>query len=82
MDTEQRIRDFILQELAFDQPDLELEGDTPLIKTGIVDSLGIVRLIGYLDEEFGVKVAADEMVLSNFETVGAIRRLVDKHSPE
>jgi acyl carrier protein len=73
---EQEIKGYILSQFLLDQPGATVDNDLPLIRQGIVDSLGIFLLITFLNERFGVEVEPDEVVLENFETVAAIKRLV------
>jgi len=76
-ETEQAIADYIRNEFLRDQPDIVLAKDEPLIQTGIIDSLGIFVLIGFLEERFNVAVEPGDVVLENFETIDAITALVD-----
>jgi acyl carrier protein len=73
---ESAVRDYIIKEFMYDRPEVALANDLPLIKAGIVDSLGIFTLIAFIEAEFGIKVQPDDVVLENFETVDAIRSLV------
>ena len=75
-DIEQTIRNHILKEFIYDKPEIELEDDLPLIQEGIIDSLGIFLLIGFVEEEFGIKIHPEEVVLDNFETLSAIKSLI------
>lgn len=62
---------FIAQELAGD-PSLQLDADTDLLGTGLVDSLGVMTLVFFLEEEFGVEIPAEDVVIDHFGTPGAI----------
>jgi acyl carrier protein len=46
--------------------------DDHLLANGILDSLGVLDLVGYLEQEFGIAVSDDDLVPEHFET---IRRL-------
>ncbi|MFD7027566.1 acyl carrier protein [Streptomyces sp. NPDC059917] len=50
----------------------EVEGDTPLIEWGILDSLSVARLGGRLEKEFGVVILGDTSLGEKFRTVDAI----------
>jgi len=67
---------YISRELISNPDLLPLREDTPLLETGILDSLAVLRLVLYLEEQFGVVVAADEVIPENFETVTAICRFL------
>lgn len=72
----QVIRDHINEEFMIDHDDMTLDDDLPLIQEGVIDSLGIFMLISFVEEQFGVKVQPDDVMLENFESVNAIEALV------
>lgn len=51
---------------------LELSEETPLLASGLLDSLGILQLMSFLGEELGIEIADDDFTLDNFETVGSL----------
>jgi acyl carrier protein len=74
-----RIRQFIITEI---NPDRNLEGlgdDEPLIDSGIIDSLGILKIMAFLDEEFGIDLSAQQIKPENFKSVTSICRLVENN---
>lgn len=73
MHIEARIADFINEELLLgtnQDPDL---ADQSLIKSGILDSLSLLRLIHFLEGEFGVTIEDGEVSPENFETIDDIK---------
>lgn len=79
MDTNEKIKRFILSEVC---PEASLSGlgdDEPLITSGLVDSLGILKILSFLDDEFGVNLASEEIKHDNFSTVNTIRALIEKN---
>lgn len=81
-DIERVIKDHIVKEFMYDEVGTFLDGDEPLIRPGIIDSLGIFRLIAFLEERFGIKIQAEDVVLEKFETVNAIKNLVMAKLPK
>lgn len=71
MKHEPEIRKFIADRFLFGE-DHELKSDTSLLETGIVDSTGVLELIGYLEEHYGIKVEDDELVPENLDTIASI----------
>lgn len=72
-----KIKSFILKEfLPGEDPDA-LEDTTPLMSSGILDSLATLKLITFLEEEFGVKIEAHEADEEHFETIQDICQLVE-----
>jgi acyl carrier protein len=70
------IRDFIRREFLRDSTDIELDDDLPLIREGILDSLGIFTVIGFIEETFRIKVEPDDVMIENFQTVRSVAELV------
>jgi len=71
-----RVKEFILREfLSGEDPD-ELTPTTPLVSAGILDSLGILRLVTFLEESFDITVEAHEADADNLNTLDSITRLV------
>jgi len=70
------IKTFITTELVQDDIGEAIEDDTPLIDNGVIDSLGVMKLVAYLEETFALTVAPDDLVPENFETPNLIAALV------
>lgn len=50
----------------------DLGPDTDLLLTGTVDSLGVVRIVNWIEDELGVEVDPVDVTLDNFQTVAAM----------
>ena len=73
-----KIKEFIITEVNPDLGLKRLDDDEPLIDSGIVDSLGVLRILAFLDETFGIDLAGDEIKLQNFRSVRSICDLIAK----
>lgn len=62
-----RLLAFVQDEISLG--DLVLSGDTDLLLTGAVDSLGVVRITQWLQDEAGIEVDPGDVTLENFQTV-------------
>lgn len=69
-----RIRSFIAAEVLFDGSG-ELSDQTFLLN-GAMDSLGLMQLVAFIEEEFGVEIDDAEVTVENFRTVQDIASLV------
>lgn len=74
-DVSTRIRDFITSEIMFDDSSANLADDTALLGS-VMDSLGLMQLIAFLEEEFEVEIDDGDVTVDNFRTVGDIERMV------
>ena len=55
-------------ELTLD-PSVPIEGDTDLLLTGLVDSLGVVQIVAWLEEREALEIDPMDVVIENFQTV-------------
>lgn len=79
VDVAGRIQEFIRQELRYDEAGEEgLTNESPLLESGIIDSLGLMELVAFLEEEFGVEIDDADIRVEHFRTVGDIARLVER----
>jgi len=69
--------EYIKKEFVED-PDEEIDETTPLISSGLIDSLSIVSLVAFIDKKFGVKIPDEKGVVENFETINKIIETIDE----
>ena len=79
MNTNEIIRDFITNEMLHGSLTAPLGDQDQLVESGIIDSLGVMTLLSFLDEKFSIQVSGDDLVPENFESVSAIAALVGRH---
>jgi len=70
IETKNKIRDYI-KESTFDDVE-NIKDDTLIFEKGVLDSMGLLFLIEFLKEEFGVTTNDDELVEENFESINKI----------
>jgi acyl carrier protein len=73
-DIAEKLKGYIAKEIAL-QDDAAVAEETPLVGD-VMDSLGLMQLIAYIEKEFGVTVEDAEVTVENFRTVADIERLV------
>jgi acyl carrier protein len=56
----------------------EIAPDEPLIRSGVLDSVGLLQLAFFVEEQFGVKVADGELIPGNFETLRDISAYIER----
>ena len=70
------VKEYLVKEFMYDRPEIVLTDEYALIEQGVVDSMGIIRLLTFIQEQFGIEVEPQELVLENFATILAIGGLV------
>jgi acyl carrier protein len=71
-----RIRKFIVEELGWRGP--ELTPDFPLLENRVIDSLGLFRIVAFLEDSYGISIPDEQVVPANFQTLTTIAGLVDQ----
>jgi acyl carrier protein len=78
MDDKQKIKQFIVDEFMPDVPVEELSSDYDLLTGGVVDSLGLLTVVAWLETEFDIAVDDAELGPESFRTVDAIHEFVER----
>jgi acyl carrier protein len=71
-----RTRAYVRDAFLYMRPDRRLKDDAPLVAGGVIDSMGVVELIAFLQQTFGVTVSEDEITEHNLGTLAPIGRFV------
>jgi acyl carrier protein len=73
VDVRQTIREFIASNFYASGA---IGDDDSLLERGLLDSTGVLEVVAFLEAEFQVRIADDEVVRENLETIEGIARLV------
>lgn len=76
METQEAICDFLVREIATDRD--SLSPDENLLSQGVIDSMGIVKLVAFLESSFRIQVKDTEVVPEHFESIRALCEFVEK----
>jgi acyl carrier protein len=68
----ERLRQYLLDELLNLPPQASLADDDDLLLSGWLDSLGVVRLIAFIEESLGTTVPPEDVTIENFLTINAM----------
>ncbi len=77
MSIEAKIRAYIAENFLFGEADQLAVTDSFLDK-GIIDSTGILEIVMFLEEQFGIKVADSEMLPENLDSIGNIVNFITR----
>ena len=69
---------FITQELLVDHDEIILTDDDDLLTTGLIDSLGIMRLVAFIEETFEKKIPYEDITIENFRSIRTIVNYLQK----
>ena len=71
---EGRIFDFMQRELL--SPEVSVDRDDELLSGGVLDSIAVLRLATFVEEEFRFKMQPSDFVVENFQTVAVLAAYV------
>ncbi|NAS30799.1 hypothetical protein GTQ40_07440 [Flavobacteriaceae bacterium R38] len=66
---QQQLINYISVELINEELDEELDIHDDLLGGGIIDSLGMMKLIGFIESEFKIQVPPEDLIIENFMTI-------------
>jgi acyl carrier protein len=66
----QKVNQYVLQETFAEKN--KIQNDSLIFKEGFFDSMGFIRLITFIEDEFGIKISDEDLTEENFESINAI----------
>lgn len=71
------IRLFVIHNFLFGQGD-SLTNDDSFLESGIIDSTGVLELVGFLEEKFAISIEDEELVPANLDSVDRVMRFIER----
>jgi acyl carrier protein len=76
--TKDELKNFILQNFLFGQEEININSDDSFLESGIIDSTGILELVTFIEENYSVEVADEEMLPENLDSLNNVAKFVVK----
>jgi acyl carrier protein len=73
---EQEVRRFLKDNFPLSADGVVLDRDDSLIEVGVIDSTGVLELIGFIEERYELEIADEEVLPENLDSIAAITRFV------
>ena len=77
MDVLQSVKAYVVENFLFGD-DSRIGPDTDFLENGILDSTGVLELVGFLEEKFGIRVEDDELVPDNMNSLEKIAGYISR----
>ena len=74
--TAQELRTFIVNNFMFGQNGDTLADDQSFLETGVIDSTGVLELIAFLEQQYGIKVEDQEVIPANLDSITQLEAFV------
>jgi acyl carrier protein len=78
MNIKESVKNYIQSELVTDRQHRNLSDTDRLIEFGVIDSMGIMKLIDFLEKNHSINIDDMELVPENFASIEAISSLIEK----
>ena len=73
---EQEVRQFLRDNFPLSADGVTLDREDSLIEVGVIDSTGVLELIGFIEERYEVEIADEEVLPENLDSIANITRFV------
>ena len=78
MDIREQIKGFVIENFLFGSDDATLGDDDSFLESGIIDSTGVLEVVGFIEDEFDVEVLDEELVPDNFDSLNKLVAYIAK----
>lgn len=78
MQLQSEVRQFIVDNFLYGNDGDDLGSDTSLLKRGVIDSTGVLELVAFVEERYGITVADDELVPDNLDSISRISDFITR----
>lgn len=80
MSLRDEIRRFVADNFLFGQEGAVFADEASFLEKGLIDSTGVLELVAFVEEKYGFKVADEELVPENFDTVGNLAAYIARRA--
>ncbi len=78
MQLKSEIRHFIIENFLYGQDDGDLKDDVSFLEKGLIDSTGVLELVSFIEEKYGIPVEDEELIPDNFDSVNKLSAFITK----
>lgn len=78
MNLQKEIGKYVTDQLVMDGSKKSLDPEEDLLNEGVIDSMGILQLVAFLEEKYGIQVADEDIVPENFRSLNALAQFVQR----
>jgi acyl carrier protein len=75
METSDKLKEFFKENFMVDL-NADLSGDKSFLENGIIDSTGVLELVTFIEENFGIKVEDDEIIPENLDSLNNLDHFI------
>jgi acyl carrier protein len=76
LEVKKQIRDFIVQNALFGSSERSFNDEDSFLEKEIIDSTGVLELVSFVEEQFGIEVGDEELIPDNFDSINKLGEYV------
>ena len=80
MEVKEQIKQYIAENFLFSSNGFDMDDDESFLEAGIVDSLGVVELVSFVEETYNIEVPDDDIVPDNFDSVDNLATYISRRT--
>jgi len=73
-----RLIDFIRENFLLGEQSTDLQQVSSLVEEGIIDSTGVMEIVGFIEEEFGIEIADEEIIPENLDSIDSLVTFIEQ----
>jgi acyl carrier protein len=77
-ETVRKLREYIFDNFLFTEDENALGNDDSFMEKGIIDSTGILEVIKFIEEDFGITVEDAEMIPENLDSINNVSAFIQR----
>jgi acyl carrier protein len=77
-DIEEKLRSFLIQNFVLSDQLDQLSAEDSLLENGIIDSTGILELVFFVEDQFGIQIDTSEVLPENFDSIRALSAYIQR----
>jgi len=78
MDIREDLTWYMQSKLLSEDTGVTLQPETEVLRQGIIDSIGVFEVVGFLEEKCGIRIDDEEITFDNFQTIDAMAQFVSR----
>ena len=75
-DTIEHVRNYLFENFLFDAEESALGNDDSFLEKGFIDSTGVLELVNWIEEKYGIKIDDNELTPENLDSVNLIASFI------
>lgn len=75
---EEAIRGFVQETFLIGQESETINGDTSFLEKGIIDSTGVLELVSFIEQSYGISISDEELVPDNLDSIDQLTRFINR----